>query len=99
MSLSKYTKRFQITLNESKEKDRVILDYLDKSYNANDKIKELLYLAVMNQYNEKLLTITNNDEKKVIERGVESKEKLLTISNDKQQKVKQNELDQLKEFM
>ena len=99
MALSKYTKRFQITLNESKDKDKVILDYLSDSYNPKDKIKELLYIAIVGNGDTKLLTITESDKPKTVKKDTKSETKLLTVSDDKQKEVRQNELDQLKEFM
>lgn len=99
MSLSKNTVRIQITLNATKGKDKAILNYLDKFYDAKDKIKEILYFAAISNGDEKLLTSSNNNEQRTTKKDIQSNKKLLTISNDKQQKLKENELNQLKEFM
>lgn len=103
MALSKNTVRIQITLNSSKEKDKVILDFLDGFYDPKDKIKEILYLVASNKIvsndNQKLLTITNGDVKKTIKNSTDNEEKLLTYSNREQEKIHENEMEQLKEFM
>lgn len=97
MALSKNTKRFQITLNSSKEKDKFILDYLEQSYNENDKIKELLYIAIVNQKDskiqtvsnntKKLLTKSNNDTKKVKVSNSKKNKKLLTVTDSVTEKA------------
>lgn len=97
MALSKNTKRFQITLNASKQKDKFILDYLEQSYNANDKIKELLYIAIVNQQDskiqtvskstKKLLTKSNNDTKKVKVSNSKKNKKLLTVTDSVAEKA------------
>lgn len=99
MSLSKNTKRFEFTLNSGKEKDKVILDYLDNFYDAKDKIKEILYIAAVSNSDEKSLTFSNNSEQITTKKDTQSNKKSLTITNSKQQEIKKNELDQLKEFM
>lgn len=45
------SRRIYITLNEKKDKDKVILDYLSSSYSESDTIKEVLYRIVTNSYN------------------------------------------------
>ncbi|MCE9656249.1 hypothetical protein LPC13_13320 [Clostridium celatum] len=37
------SKRFYITLNSQKDKDKIILDYLSSTYNESETIKSLLY--------------------------------------------------------
>lgn len=37
------SKRIYITLNEKKEKDRIILEFLNSTYNESDSIKNVLY--------------------------------------------------------
>ena len=37
------SKRFYITLNPQKDKDKIILDYLSSTYNESETIKSLLY--------------------------------------------------------
>lgn len=44
------SKRIYITLNDKKEKDRIILDYLSNCYSESDAIKECLYQIAMNRY-------------------------------------------------
>lgn len=45
------SRRIYITLNEKKDKDKVILDYLSSSYSESDTIKDVLYRIVTNSYN------------------------------------------------
>ena len=45
------SRRIYITLNEKKDKDKVILNYLSSSYSESDTIKEVLYRIVTNSYN------------------------------------------------
>lgn len=40
--------RFYITLNEDKEKDKLIIDLLEKQYNAKDYVTALLYQYATN---------------------------------------------------
>lgn len=109
MALSKHTKRFQITLNASKNTDKLILDYLEKSYNANDKIKELLYLAVVSEYKsqsntdsnskKKLLTKTNSSTKQVIKEDTNSDDKLLTVSKNNSKRRTKKETNNEKQLL
>ncbi|MDB1947697.1 hypothetical protein PMY38_06355 [Clostridium tertium] len=45
------SKRIYITLNDKKDKDKVILEYLSSSYNESDTIKDILYRIATNNYN------------------------------------------------
>lgn len=45
------SKRIYITLNNKKDKDKVILEYLSSSYNESDTIKDILYRIATNNYN------------------------------------------------
>ena len=40
--------RYYINLNENKSKDKLIIDYLEKQYNAKDFITQLLYQYATN---------------------------------------------------
>ena len=42
------SRRIYITLNDSKEKDKAILNYLSHSYSESDSIKEILYRFATN---------------------------------------------------
>ena len=53
------SKRIYITLNEKKDKDKVILDYLSSSYSESDTIKDVLYRIATNSY---ILNINNIEE-------------------------------------
>lgn len=53
------SKRIYITLNEKKDKDKVILDYLSSSYSESDTIKDVLYRIATNSYT---LSINNIEE-------------------------------------
>ncbi|WP_346889196.1 hypothetical protein [Clostridium sp. UBA1056] len=56
------SRRVYITLNEKKDKDKVILDYLSSSYSESDTIKDVLYRIATNSYNLNL-----NDADKEVE--------------------------------
>lgn len=45
------SRRIYITLNDSKEKDKAILNYLSQVYSESDTIKEILYLTATNSTN------------------------------------------------
>ena len=85
------SRRIYITLNEKKDKDKVILDYLSSSYSESDSIKDLLYRIATNSYNLNLNTIeeidtkdTNRYEKAIEAPEVEKSEKVqeIPISSD-----------------
>lgn len=59
------SRRIYITLNENKDKDKVILDYLSSSYSESDTIKDVLYRIATNSYNVNLNTIEEKDIKGV----------------------------------
>ncbi|MFC3906843.1 hypothetical protein [Clostridium disporicum] len=46
------SKRFYITLNPNKEKDLVILEYLNSTYNESETIKSILYKIAINRSSE-----------------------------------------------
>lgn len=85
------SRRIYITLNEKKDKDKVILDYLSSSYSESDAIKDVLYRIATNSYNLSLNLIEEIDTKganrceKVMEASkVEDSEKMqeIPISSD-----------------
>lgn len=85
------SRRIYITLNEKKDKDKVILDYLSSSYSESDTIKDVLYRIATNSYNLSLNLIEEIDTKganrceKVMEASkVEDSEKVqeIPISSD-----------------
>lgn len=55
------SRRIYITLNPSKEKDRVIENYLSQSYSEKDAIKEAIYRLATNSIN-MIQNISNNTE-------------------------------------
>ena len=57
------SRRIYITLNEKKDKDKVILDYLSSSYSESDTIKDVLYRIATNSYNLNLNTVEEIDTK------------------------------------
>ena len=85
------SRRIYITLNDKKDKDKAILDYLSSSYSESDTIKDVLYRIATNSYNFSLSSIEEIDIKganrceKVMEvTKVEESEKLqeIPISSD-----------------
>ena len=75
------SKRIYITLNEKKEKDKVILDYLSSSYSESDTIKDVLYRIATNSYNLNLNTVEEIDSK-----GANRCEKVDNIPEEKESK-------------
>ena len=69
------SRRIYITLNEKKEKDKVILDYLSSSYSESDTIKGVLYRIATNSYNLSLNLIEEIDTK-----GANRCEKIMEVS-------------------
>lgn len=73
------SRRIYITLNEKKDKDKVILDYLSSSYSESDTIKDVLYRIATNSYNLNLNTVEEIDTK-----GADRCEKVIEISKEKE---------------
>lgn len=69
------SRRIYITLNERRDKDKVILDYLSNSYSESDTIKDVLYRIATNSYNLNLNSIEEMDSK-----GVDRCEKVIEVS-------------------
>ena len=80
------SRRIYITLNEKKDKDKVILDYLSSSYSESDTIKDVLYRIATNSYNLSLSSIEEMDAK-----GAKRCEKVIEIpiveKNEKVQEI------------
>ena len=73
------SRRIYITLNEKKDKDKVILDYLSSSYSESDTIKDVLYRIATNSYNLNLNTVEEIDTK-----GADRCEKVIEIPKEKE---------------
>lgn len=80
------SRRIYITLNDKKDKDKAILDYLSSSYSESDTIKDVLYRIATNSYNLSLSSIeeidtkgTNRFEKVIEAPKVEESEKVKEI--------------------
>lgn len=69
------SRRIYITLNEKKDKDKVILDYLSSSYSESDTVKDVLYRIATNNYNLSLNLIEEIDTK-----GANRCEKVMEVS-------------------
>ena len=85
------SRRIYITLNDKKDKDKAILDYLSSSYSESDTIKDVLYRIATNSYNFSLSSIeeidikgANRCEKAMETTKVEESEKVqeIPISSD-----------------
>lgn len=68
------SRRIYITLNEKKDKDKAILDYLSSSYSESDTIKDVLYRIATNSYNLNLNSLEEIDSK-----GVDRCEKVIEV--------------------
>lgn len=79
------SRRIYITLNEKKDKDKVILDYLSNSYSESDTIKDVLYRIATNSYNLNLNSLEEIDSK-----GVDRCEKVIEVPRlEKSEKVQE----------
>lgn len=75
------SKRIYITLNEKKDKDKVILDYLSSSYSESDTIKDVLYRIATNSY-----TLSINNIEEIEPKGANSYKEMQKVT-----KIKENE--------
>ena len=73
------SRRIYITLNEKKDKDKVILDYLSSSYSESDTIKDVLYRIATNSYNLNLNPVEEIDSK-----GADRCEKVIEVVEEKE---------------
>ena len=73
------SRRIYITLNDKKDKDKVILDYLSSSYSESDTIKDVLYRIATNSYNLNLNPVEEIDSK-----GADRCEKVDNIPEEKE---------------
>lgn len=73
--ISKSSRRVQFTLNASKDKEKVIIDFLNTCMDENTSIKEILYAYIVGNSDAKLVKVTRSDEK------------LLTLSNLEQNEI------------
>ena len=79
------SRRIYITLNDKKEKDKAILDYLSSSYSESDTIKDVLYRIATNSYNFSLSSIEEIDSK-----GIDRCEKVIEVPRlEKSEKVQE----------
>ncbi|MDB2105985.1 hypothetical protein [Clostridium paraputrificum] len=79
------SRRIYITLNEKKDKDKAILDYLSSSYSESDTIKDVLYRIATNSYNLNLNSLEEIDSK-----GVDRCEKVIEVPRlEKSEKVQE----------
>ena len=80
MAISNSSKRFQLTFNRNKEKERIVLDYLSQSFNETQEIKRILFQYIVNQNSTKEIEETRS--KKKVSKGNKSDKKLLTIAKN-----------------
>lgn len=101
MAISSSSRRIQLTLNEDKEKEKVVLDYLDSSFNETQEIKRILFEYIVNQTGVKVAKNSKSKKKssKVTKgkskraKDNKSDEKLLTITQNDAEIVKDNKSD------
>lgn len=56
------SRRVYITLNDEKEKDIAIINYLSQSYSESDAIKEAIYRIATNSADRVQIVTTNNNK-------------------------------------
>jgi len=101
MAISNNSKRIQLTFNEEKEKEKVVLDYLANSFSDINEIKRILYEYVINQSDVKAVVkpkskpkvATKPRSKSEVVKVIESDNKLLTSTKNESEIVKSNESD------
>lgn len=83
------SRRIYITLNDQKEKDRIIEDYLSQSYSESDAIKEAIYRLATNniQQVQKVSKDNNKMQKntkrnKKVQKGANNTDKVEKATND-----------------
>lgn len=80
------SKRYYITLNPSKKKDKIILDFLKSNYSESETIKNLLYLYAVQGNNKMQLgaEIMNINNLEIEQKGEKStKEEQMTDNFNK----------------
>jgi hypothetical protein len=63
MAISNNSVRVQFTLNITKEKEKLIADFLDGCINPNNVIKEILYNYIVSNSELKSLKVTQSEQK------------------------------------
>ncbi len=108
MSISRSSTRIQFTLNESKEKEKIIAEFLDNCMNTNNTIKEILYNYIVSNSDTKLVKVTHSEVTQSKSKSVKVNESELvknnTVSNSEPKLVEvsdleSNEIEELKKFM
>jgi hypothetical protein len=102
MAISKNSARIQITLNTDKEREKVIVDFLNTCMNEKNTIKEILYNYIVSNSDSKLLTVTHSKVTqsdaqllKVTHSEItQGEEKLLEVSD-----LELNEMEELNKFI
>lgn len=74
MAISKNSVRVQFTLNKDKEKEKIIVDFLNTCINPNNSIKEMIYNYIVSNSDSKLPQVTYSEV-------TQSEEKLVKVSN------------------
>lgn len=79
------SKRIYITLNSNKEKDKIILDYLESTYSASETIKSILYQFATNkgnlmQIDTKIEVIKDSSK---VQKGASNSKEVIINSTDK----------------
>lgn len=67
--------KIYLTLNPDKDKDKAIIDYLEKQYSKSNSIKSLLYQVAVNEGNIQTIT-TSYSEEKIEQKPLESSKKI-----------------------
>lgn len=108
MAISKNSERVQFTLNKSKEKEKIIAEFLEECIDPNSIIKGILYNYIVSNSGTKLLKVVHSEVTQSDTKLLEvSKSELLDDNIVTQSEVKlpevsnleQNELEELSKFI
>lgn len=115
MAISKDSKRIQFTLNESKEKERKIIEFLNDCFNPNVAIKEIIFNHIVSNCEYKLQQVPQSEVLQNYSKSLQvsnldnnivsnSDDKLAEVSNGEEKlrevsKIEQNEIEELNKFL
>ena len=84
------SRRFYITLNDKKDKDRIISDYLSQSYSEADAIKEAIYRLATNNIQQVKTGINSNEKVRIVSKGNKEVQKGANNTNKDEKVINDN---------
>ncbi|WP_251861021.1 hypothetical protein [Clostridium sp. Marseille-Q2269] len=108
MAISKNSRRVQFTLNESKEKEKQIIQFLDECLNPNSTIKEIIYNYIVSNCESGLPKVIKsevthcNDKSAKVAQSHDTFNEIVTHCEEKSHETSElesNELEELNKFL